>query len=127
MASSTRDFLGTNAETKDQSAGQRKVLARPASASSSMLVTRNVRIGRRRTSLRLEPALWDALDKICQREGLTRHQLCTAIDTRKRASTLTAGVRVFVVGYLGAAATEYGHADVGHGALLKPRSRLACL
>ena len=67
-----------------QPAGRGKAPARPASGSTSTLVTRNVRIGGRRTSLRLEPALWDALDEVCQREGLTRHQLCTRIDERKR-------------------------------------------
>ncbi len=96
---------------RTKSAGQRKVLARPESDSTSTLVTRNVRIGRRRTSLRLEPTLWDALDEICQREGMTRHELCTIVDRRKRTSTLTAAVRVYIVGYYRAAATEHGHAD----------------
>ncbi len=108
-----------------QSSGRGKGLVEPVAVAASTLVTRNVRIGRRRTSLRLEPALRAALDEICQREGLTRHQLCTAIDRRKRASTLTAGVRVFVVGHFRAAATKDGHADASHGALLKPRSRPA--
>ena len=32
-------------------------------AGTSTLVNRNVRVGRRHTSLRLEPALWAALDE----------------------------------------------------------------
>lgn len=110
---------------RTQSAGRGKGLVEPVAVAASTLVTHNVRIGQRRTSLRLEPAMWDALDEICQREGMTRHQLCTAIDTRRRASTLTATIRVFIVNYYRAAATEYGHADAGHGALLKPGSRPA--
>ena len=95
--------------------------AKPAGAST--LVNRNVRIGQRRTSLRLEPALWGALDEICQREDMTRHQLCTRIDERRRASTLAAAIRVYIIGYYRAAATEDGHADAGHSAMLRPRSR----
>ncbi len=102
---------------KAKSAARGKALAGPASAST--LVNRNVRIAGRRTSLRLEPTLWDALDEICQREDQTRHQLCTTINRRRRASTLTAAVRVYVIGYYRAAANEDGHADAGHGALLK--------
>ena len=67
----------------------------------------------------------DALDEACQREDLTRHQLCTLIDARRRGSTLTAAVRIFVVGYYRAAATEHGHADAGHGALLRSGSQQA--
>ncbi len=108
---------------KAKSAARGKALAGPASAST--LVNRNVRIGQRRTSLRLEPTLWDALNEACQREGLTVHPLCTLIDKRRRASTLTAAVRVYVVEYYRAATTEDGHADAGHGALLKPGPRPA--
>ena len=104
-----------------KSAGRSKdVVGRPAGGAST-LVNCNVRIGGRRTSLRLEPAMWDALDEICQREAMTRHQLCETIYKFKHASTLTAGVRVFVVNYYRAAATEEGHANVGHGALYRAR------
>ena len=72
------------------------------------MVNRNVTIGRRRTSLRLEPAMWDALEEICRREEMNQHELCTMIDERRRASSLTAAVRVFVIGYFRAAATEEG-------------------
>ncbi len=67
--------------------------------------------------------LWDALDEICQREGMNRHQLCTVIDRGRRASTLTAAVRVFIASYFRAAATEDGHASVGHGAMLRRGSK----
>ena len=42
---------------------------------ASTLVNRNVTIGRRRTSLRLEPAMWDALEEICRREEMSQHEL----------------------------------------------------
>ena len=97
--------------------------AGPAEAGCSTLVNRNVTIGRRRTSLRLEPAMWDALEEICRREAMTQHELCAMIDERRQASSLTAAIRVFIVTYFRAAATEAGHASIGHGALYRPRAR----
>ncbi len=106
-----------------KSAGRGKALARPASGSTSTLVNRNITIGGRRTSLRLEPALWDALEEIGQRENLTRNQLCGMIDECRHASSLTAAVRVFILTYYRAAATEEGHANTGHGALYRAVAR----
>ncbi len=106
-----------------KSAGQRKVLARPASGSTSTLVNRNVTIEGRRTSLRLQPTMWDALEEIGQRENLTRNQLCEMIDGCRHASSLTAAVRVLIVNYYRAAATEEGHANIGHGALYRAVAR----
>ncbi len=83
----------------------------------STLINRGVIVGGRRTSLRLEPGMWDALTEICRREEMTVHELCGLIDERRRASSLTAAIRVFIVTYFRAAATEEGHANIGHGAL----------
>ncbi len=69
--------------------------------------------------------MWDALEEICGREGMTEHELCTRIDGLNIASSLTASVRVFIVTYFRGAATEKGHAGVGHGALYKGRARSA--
>jgi predicted DNA-binding ribbon-helix-helix protein len=81
------------------------------------LVQRNIAIGSHRTTVRLEPAMWDALDEICEREELTLNELCERIAGRRSASSLTAAVRVFVMSYFRAAATEEGHARTGHGRL----------
>ncbi len=69
--------------------------------------------------------MWDALEEICGREGMTEHELCTRIDGLDIASSLTAPVRVFIVTYFRGAATEKGHAGVGHGALYKAQVRPA--
>ncbi len=94
-----------------------------AQRGTSTLVNRNVFVGDRRTSLRLEPAMWDALAEICRREDITLHQLSALIDERRRASSLTAAIRVFIVNYFRSAATEEGHASTGHGALYGARMR----
>ena len=82
----------------------------------SNLVNRNIIVEGHRTSIRLEPAMWRALTKIAEREGMTIHQLSTRIDRlRDRNCGLTAAIRVFLLAYFQEAATEEGHARAGHG------------
>ena len=56
--------------------------------------------------------MWDALGEICAREGRSLHDLCAEIDRQRGQSALTAGVRVYILNYFRAAATEEGHARV---------------
>lgn len=86
-------------------------------AAASTLVFHNVTVGSKRTSLRLEQTVWDALAEICRREDLTLSTLCGRINDRRHESTLTAALRVFVLSYFKVAATEEGHASAGHGTL----------
>ncbi|HJS85500.1 MAG TPA: ribbon-helix-helix domain-containing protein [Acetobacteraceae bacterium] len=81
----------------------------------SRLVNRNVVAGSGRTSMRLEPELWDALAEICEREGRGIHDLIRGIDGQRERGGRTSAVRVFVVQYFRAAATEAGHMAAGHG------------
>ena len=83
----------------------------------STLVSRNVNLQDRRTSVRLEPAMWEALDEICRREGRNINDLCGLIDRQRRESKLTAAIRVFVMAYYRAASTDEGHVGAGHGIL----------
>ncbi len=83
---------------------------------ASTLVSKNVIVGKHRTSLRLEPAMWSGLKDIGRRERYTTHQICTAISQAKpKGTSLTAAVRVFIMAYFRSAATEDGHAKAGHG------------
>jgi predicted DNA-binding ribbon-helix-helix protein len=82
---------------------------------SSTLVNRNVTIRGRRTSLRLEPAMWDALHEVAQREGASVHEICSRVEFNRQESTLTAAIRVFILAYFREAATEQGHSLAGHG------------
>ena len=81
----------------------------------STLQSRNVTVAGRRTSMRLEPAMWDALRAIARREGRSLHEICTMINDQRRESSLTAAIRVFTMAYYRAAATDEGHARAGHG------------
>jgi predicted DNA-binding ribbon-helix-helix protein len=82
----------------------------------STLVSRNVTINGKRTSVRLEPEMWSALTEICQREKATIHKVCSSIAMRKDPNTsLTAAIRVFIMAYFRVAATEDGHMRAQHG------------
>lgn len=80
------------------------------------LVSRNITVMGRRTSVRLEPEMWSALKDIAARESCTIHDLCTLIKMRKAPLTsLTAAIRVFLMLYFRASSTEEGHSRAKHG------------
>lgn len=81
----------------------------------SRLVSRNVTVDGHRTSLRLEQDVWDALEEVCKREGLSLHEVCTHVERRRSGSSRTAAVRAFVLGYFREAASDSGHVRAGHG------------
>ena len=59
--------------------------------------------------------MWDALAEITRREGRTVHDVCSVASRLRNHSTLTAGLRVFILRYFREAATAEGHTDAGHG------------
>ena len=81
----------------------------------STLINRNVTVAGHRTSIRLEPSMWDALTRICERERKSMNEIVTLIARNRHQSTLTAAIRVFLLGYYQAAATDEGHRRAGHG------------
>ncbi|MCC7304633.1 MAG: ribbon-helix-helix domain-containing protein [Alphaproteobacteria bacterium] len=85
-------------------------------AYKTTLVSRNITVLGRRTSVRLEPEMWMALRDIALRESCTIHDICSLVSMRKNAHTsLTAAIRVFLMLYFRAASTEEGHKRAGHG------------
>ena len=85
-------------------------------ARRNSLVSRNITVDGHRTSVRLEPAMWSGLGEIVRRERISLHEIGTAIAQQKPANTsLTAAIRVFLMAYFRAAATEDGHTRAGHG------------
>lgn len=94
---------------------------------SGRLKIGNLTVAGKRTSVRLEPQMWEALHQVARREQSTIHEICTIIAAKKEAGTsLTAAIRVFLMLYFKAAATEDGHIRAGHGniALRKRRAGL---
>lgn len=90
----------------------------------SSLVSKNITIFDRRTSVRLEPQMWNALNDIAAREECSVHEICSLIDISKRDETsLTAAIRVFLMLYYRAATTEQGHHRAGHGDFMAMKKR----
>ena len=78
--------------------------------SATRLVNRNVIAARGRTSMRLEPELWDALAEICRREHVGMGELVRRIEERGHAGGRTSAVRVYILEYFRAAPCGPDHA-----------------
>jgi predicted DNA-binding ribbon-helix-helix protein len=65
----------------------------------------------RRTSVRLEPAMWDALSDIARLRALQLNELVTEIDRQRSASSLTAAIRVYIVAFYRSAAGFNAHPE----------------
>lgn len=81
----------------------------------SRLVNRNITAGAGRTSMRLEPEVWDALREICLRESIELRDLIRTVERHAVAGGRTSAVRVHVLQYFREAATDEGHIKAGHG------------
>ncbi|HYC02943.1 MAG TPA: ribbon-helix-helix domain-containing protein [Azospirillaceae bacterium] len=93
---------------------------RPTPDGKSTLESRNVTVsyGRaaERTSVRLEPQMWDALEEVAAREGRTVSAVADEISRHlPDGMTLTSGIRVFLMAYFRAAAFPDGHPSVSDG------------
>lgn len=88
------------------------------------MIARNVTVAGRRTSLRMEPEMWDALQEVAVREGVTLHDLCTSVERRRGPYSMTAAIRVHLLGYFRDAANEAGHRSAGHGKARRPKPKI---
>jgi len=59
--------------------------------------------------------MWSALAQVCDREGKTLNQLATEVARQREESSLTAAIRVYLLRYFSAAATDEGHRLSGMG------------
>jgi predicted DNA-binding ribbon-helix-helix protein len=87
---------------------------------ASPTAMRNVRVGGRRTSVRLEQGFWVALDEIARREKISINSICDRAGSRRNALGLTAALRLYALVYFRDATTEEGHMAAGHGGLPQP-------
>ena len=84
--------------------------------SKSSLVSRNITVLGRRTSVRLEPEMWREMKAISEREECSIHDLCSLVYLNKNKNTsLTAAIRVFIMLYYRAASSPEGHKKADHG------------
>ena len=81
------------------------------------LKSHNVVVNGHRTSMRLEPEMWDALRDISLRENLSINQLCTLVNRVRDRSSLTSAVRVFALAYFRSVAARQDESASGLGSL----------
>jgi predicted DNA-binding ribbon-helix-helix protein len=80
------------------------------------LVIRNVKVHGHRTSVRLEPQMWDSMIEICRREFCTPDDVCSYVAERKPTrDSLSSSLRVFILDYFRKSSTEDGHMSAEHG------------
>jgi predicted DNA-binding ribbon-helix-helix protein len=72
---------------------------RPRETSPSSLAIRNVVVAGHRTSVRLEPLIWEALRDVARRREMGLNDLVTEIDRHRGAPSLTAAIRVYIVDF----------------------------
>ncbi len=80
------------------------VLLHGEEAIDARLAVRNIVIGGRRTSVRLEADMWQALCEIARRHGVGVNDICTLVAKRRAGSSLTAALRAFALRYFRVAA-----------------------
>jgi predicted DNA-binding ribbon-helix-helix protein len=80
-------------------------------ANGRALVCRNLLVRGRRTSVRMEGAMWEALGEICQREDQSHHNMASLVDSARGDGSLTGSLRLFIMLYFRAAAHAAEHAD----------------
>lgn len=73
---------------------------RPARGQNALLVSRNLNVLHGRTSVRLEPYLWESFEDAVAALGLGRHELARRIDAARPPGTgFTSALRMFLLGY----------------------------
>ena len=93
-----------------------KTVKEKANDCESTLITKNIKIFGKRSSIRLEPEMWDAFDDIAERENCSDNDICSLVYFLKKPGTsMTAAIRVFIMLYYRASSTIEGHEKAGHG------------
>ena len=65
----------------------------------SQLIRRNVRIENRRTSVKMEREMWDALAEICDRTGRSIHDVCGEVRRASDGDNFTSLLRVYILAW----------------------------
>ena len=93
-----RELISTRSSSTSNRTGLAS-LDEPLSGVSQRPVCRNVQLADRRTSVRMEPVMWNSLQDIGLREGMSVNEICSNIDQIRGPLGLTQAIRVFIVGY----------------------------
>lgn len=72
------------------------------------LISRGVVVQGNRTTMRLEPEFWNALEEVCRREGIGVSELIERAEGRIYRGSRTSAVRAYIVSYFRDKASETG-------------------
>ena len=64
-----------------------------------MIQKRNVRLAHLRTTIVLEPYIWECISDIMQRESISLDAFCQEIDKRRQFSSLASSLRIVTLLY----------------------------
>ncbi|MDP1724633.1 MAG: ribbon-helix-helix domain-containing protein [Alphaproteobacteria bacterium] len=63
------------------------------------LISKNITVLGKRTSVRLEPAMWEALQEIAEKENASLNDICSHVHHNRLESSLTSALRVYILTY----------------------------
>ena len=72
---------------------------RPNPASTGRWLKRNVRIGGRRTTIVIEAYVWDSIDSILDRKGVSLDEFCGQVEATRLQSSIASSARLVVLTY----------------------------
>ena len=64
-----------------------------------MLLCKNVIVNGRRTSMRLEKEIWNALSESCLKDNISLNNLCSLVERTKHEGGLSSAMRVYAFNY----------------------------
>ena len=68
-------------------------------ASTGRRLKRNVRVGGQRTTIVLEAYVWDSIDSMLDREGVSLDTFCADVDDTRLHSSMASSARLVVLAY----------------------------
>ena len=80
-------------------APRRRSTQRPNPASTGRRLKRNVRVGGRRTTIVLESYVWDSIDSMLGRKGVSLDTFCADVDDTRLQSSMASSARLVVLAY----------------------------
>ena len=86
-------------EDSPSRAPKRRSTQRPNPASTGCRLKRNVRVGGRRTTIVLEAYVWDSIDSMLDREGVSLDTFCADVDDTRLHSSMASSARLVVLAY----------------------------
>jgi len=63
------------------------------------MILKNVVVNGRRTSMRLEKEVWNALSESCRHQNISLNSLCSQIEKSKDNTGLSSAMRVYAFNY----------------------------